>query len=68
MNIITLYICEKCHAKYDSEEECKQCENSHRSAKKICNEVFEKSSGPFNYPDTIKVKMSDGKVVCYSRR
>lgn len=36
--------------------------------RKFVMKFLKKSSGPFNYPDTIKVKMSDGKVVCYSRR
>lgn len=66
MKKITVYKCEKCGARYNTEEEAQKCEESHGSPVKIVDERYPYYEMQFGYPRYITVQMSNGKLVKYA--
>ncbi|WP_314667093.1 hypothetical protein [uncultured Selenomonas sp.] len=68
MKKITRFACEICGTEFADSDKAKHCEKSHKKPKEILhcryNPVGVDTSG---YPQTITVKMSDGKEILYKR-
>lgn len=66
MKTETKYICEKCGWKYNTEEECQKCEDSHNSAKTLVAQKFDHKFGESaKYPGAIIVQMANGHKIEY---
>ena len=68
MKKVELYLCEMCGTQYNDKVKCEECEKSHK--KPI--EIFESKYLPYavnhkGYPQSLEVKMSDGKIITYRR-
>jgi hypothetical protein len=69
MKEIKLYMCEFCGTKYKSGLECKDCEDSHKKAKKIIKQGFQPYKvNNTGYPNLICVEFEDGTTRVYELR
>lgn len=60
-----LFICEICGGQYNTEDECKNCENSHIIPKQIVRYSYIPAIS--RYPYGVTIKMSDGEELSYNR-
>ena len=66
MKTETKYVCEQCGYKYNTEEECQKCEQSHQQATSILSQKFEHKFGDdAKYPGTVVLEMANGHKVIY---
>ena len=56
------FICDYCGKKYDTTEACEKCENSHY----IPSEIMESRYKNGTFPDTVSLKMANGKSAIYT--
>ena len=61
MKKVWIYICDICGERFQSQEECKRCENGHMKPENILKYTFPRAG---RYPSMISVQMDD-KTVCY---
>lgn len=68
MKELKLYVCETCHTQYADKRAAQECEELHRRPQKITGcryrPIKDDATG---YPQTITVRMNDGKSVTYQR-
>ena len=63
-----LYICELCNTSYNSKEKCRECEQGHKKAMEVVDQIFISiNNNNKGYPTYITVKMADGEIVKYHR-
>ena len=62
MKTETKYICEYCGNKYETEDECKTCEQGHAMPTTISEKRY---SNGFRYPDTLCVSFDNDRQVIY---
>ena len=62
MKTETLYICEYCGEKYQTEAECQACEQSHAIPTYINEKRYSKG---FKYPDTLCVEFDNDHYIIY---
>ena len=70
MKELTLWECDICHMKYDTQEECINCESHHATPVEIVNEPIEYSNvhwDNYSYPEILDIIMSNGKKKRYIR-
>lgn len=67
MKEVTLFVCEICGEKYKDKNKAEQCEKSHISIKEIEKASYRIHSRYPAYPDTIKVRFSNGSTMWYKR-
>ena len=70
MLITNRYMCEKCGREYDREDECMECESSHRIPVEILSRKYrmtdyESSCTDRRYPLDVWVAMDDGSIAKY---
>ena len=68
MKKIERYVCEICKTEYADEAQAQKCERTHKLPLEIVSQrhrpITDDQSG---YPQTITVKMGDGRVITYKR-
>ena len=62
MKTETLFICEFCGEKYQTEAECQTCEQSHAHPTQIAEMRYSKG---FKYPDTLCVDFNNNHHIIY---
>ena len=66
MRTETRYICELCGYRYNTEEECHKCEESHNAATELVYQKFDHKFGESaKYPGSIIMKMANGHKAEY---
>ena len=66
MKTLKQFQCEICNTVYNSESECHKCERTHKLPVEIIGNQFDSYKNKGEYPESIKVKMSDGKEIIYT--
>ena len=60
------YICELCGYRFNTEEECQQCEASHNNVSEVLSQKFDHHFGDnAKYPGSIIMKMANGHKIEY---
>lgn len=67
MKKVEYYICDYCHTRYKSNEECAKCEIGHKIPVRIAGMTYEPIKNDGRYPKKIHVKMLSGEIVTYKR-
>lgn len=64
MKTVYRYVCEICNTVYNTEEECRLCEEYHATpiSMEVCDSVYRAVD---IYPRTILVKMDNGNTIPY---
>ena len=68
MKTLQLYVCEICGTRYESEDECRRCEESHKAPIRIVKEQYRSlkyDGDKYPYPISILFEMSDGENLWY---
>lgn len=61
MKTITHYVCEICETEYETEAECRKCEEFHKKPVSIVSAGYLPYTHPTNaYPTNLVVEMEDG--------
>lgn len=68
MKTVHHYICETCGTEYAEKEQAQRCEKNHKGVEEIVERRYlSYSQDQTGFPQTITVRMSDGRKVTYKR-
>lgn len=61
------YYCDICGAFWAKKEKAIECENSHRTPKKVCEALYDKDDRKNQFPDSVLVRFDNGSNIRYYR-
>lgn len=68
MKKVDHYICEICGTEYTDKVKCRECEKGHKEPQEFVKaKHLPITMDETGYPETIDVRMSDGKVMKYKK-